>query len=121
MKNHAVMADRLVYTSGTLGLTPDNKLVPGGIKAETEQAMRNVGEVLKAAGSGFDRVVLVTLLLADMDDWDTCMAVYKTFFGGQSQYPARTAFQVGKLPHDARIQVDAVAIQGEVVAGSQSK
>jgi len=118
--NQAIVADRLIYTAGCLGMDGDGKLVPGGIKAETEQAMKNIGEILKAAGSGFDRVVKVTILLADIADWPAVNDVYKTFFAESSHYPARTAYQAGAIPLNGRIEIEAVAIQGKVTQGSQS-
>jgi len=112
--NHAIAADRLVYTSGNLGLDRDGKLVTGGIRAETEQAMKNLGEVLKASGSGFDRVVKVTILLADIADWPTVNEIYKKFFAESIHYPARTAYQAGALPMGARVEIEAVAVRGNV-------
>jgi len=112
--NQAIVADRLIYTAGCVGVGPDGKLAPGGITAETEQAMKNIGEILKAANSGFDRLVKVTILLADIADWPTVNDVYKQFFTESNHYPARTAYQAGALPMNARIEIEAVAIQGKV-------
>jgi len=119
--NQAIVADRLIYTAGNLGLNREGKLVAGGIKAETEQAMKNIEETLKAAGSGFDRVVKITILLADIADWPGVNEIYKTFFKEQAHYPARTAYQVGALPRGGRVEIEAVAIQGKMVPGLQSK
>jgi len=113
--NHAIVADRLVYTSGNLGMSRDGKLVSGGIAAETEQAMKNLGETLRAAGSGFDRVVKVTILLADIADWPAVNEVYKKFFAEPKHYPARTAYQAGALPLGGRVEIEAVAIRGAVI------
>jgi len=118
--NQAVVADRLVFVSGCVGLDRDGKLVPGGIKAETEQAMKNVGEILKAAGSGFDRLVKVTVLLADIADWPVSNDVYKQFFVDSNHYPARTAYQAAALPLNCRIEIEAMAIRGEITHGSQA-
>jgi len=113
--NQAVIVDKLVFCSGSVGIDKDTgKLVPGGIVPETEQTLKNLGAVLKAANSGFDRIVKVTILLADISDWPTVNDVYKTYFPDPTKYPARTAYQAGNLPVGARIEIEAVAISGEV-------
>jgi len=116
-----IVAGRMVYTSGNLGLDPSTgKLVPGGIKAEAAQALKNLGEVLKAAGSNFNQVVKVTVLLADIADWPTVNEVYKQYFTDSEHYPARTAYQAGALPMGGRIEIEAVGIIGKVVDGKLS-
>jgi 2-iminobutanoate/2-iminopropanoate deaminase len=120
--SHAVVADNLVYTSGTLGVDPKTgKLAPGGIKPETEQALRNLSVALKTSGSGLEKALKLTVYLADIKDWPAVNEIYKTFFPGSDNYPARTAFQVGKLPLDGRIEIEAVAVRGNVTRGHQSK
>jgi len=119
--SHAVIADRLIFTAGNVGLDPiTHKLVPGGIKAETEQALKNIGHILSAAGSGFDNVVKVTILLADIADWPTVNEIYKQYFKSETIYPARTAYQAAALPLGSRIEIEAIAIQGKVVEGKQA-
>jgi len=119
--SHAVVVDNLVYTAGNVGMDPaTGKLIPGGIKPETEQALKNINTALKAAGSDLEKAVKITVYLADIADWPTVNEIYKTFFQGTDNYPARTAFQVGKLPVDARIEIEAVAVRGNVVRGQQS-
>jgi len=76
--------------------------------------LKNLGAVLKASNSGFDKVVKVTVLMGDIADWPIVNDIYKSYFTDPSKYPARTAFQAGKLPVGARIEIEAVAICGEV-------
>ena len=105
---HAVRLDDLVFTSGQVGLDPaTGKLVPGGIEAETRRALQNLEAVLRAAGTGFDRVVKATVFLIDMDEFATMNAVYAATFGDTR--PARTTVAVSRLPVGARVEIDLVA------------
>jgi len=113
--NPGVIAGNLLYTAGCVGIDYEvNKLVPGGIEPETKQAMANLGAILKAGGSDFDKLVKVTVLLADIADWPKVNEIYKTYFRDSIYYPSRTAYQAGALPMGARIEIEAVAIVGEV-------
>jgi len=114
--SQGVIADKIVYTAGCVGIDVNTgKLVPGGIKPEAEQALKNVGAVLRAAGSDFNNVVKVTVLLADIADWPTVNEIYSKYFTDSAHYPARTAYQAGALPLGSRIEIEAVGIIGEVV------
>ncbi|KAG3273851.1 2-iminobutanoate/2-iminopropanoate deaminase [Marmota monax] len=109
--SQAVLVDKTVYISGQIGMDPSSgQLVPGGIAAETKQALTNMGEILKAAGCDFTNVVKATVLLADMNDFNTVNEIYKQYF--KSNFPARAAYQVAALPKGARIEIEAVAVQG---------
>jgi len=113
--NQAIVVNNLVFCSGCLGIDKNTgKLVSGGIRAETEQTLKNLGAVLKASNSSFDRIVKATILLGDIADWPTVNDIYKTYFPDPAKYPARTAYQVGKLPAGAAIEIEVVAISGEV-------
>uniref|UniRef100_A0A914D400 Uncharacterized protein n=1 Tax=Acrobeloides nanus TaxID=290746 RepID=A0A914D400_9BILA len=109
----AVRVDNTVYLSGAIGLDPKtNELVPGGVKEETHQALRNLGEVLKEAGISYGNVVKTTVLLADMNDFTVMNEVYKEYF--TSRFPARAAYQVAKLPKNSRVEIEAVAVIGKI-------
>uniref|UniRef100_A0A8C8G7E5 Reactive intermediate imine deaminase A homolog n=1 Tax=Oncorhynchus tshawytscha TaxID=74940 RepID=A0A8C8G7E5_ONCTS len=95
--SQAVVVDRTMYISGQLGLdVASGKLVEGGVQAQARQALVNMGEILKAAGCGYDNVVKTTVLLADINDFVNVNDVYKTFFS--KNFPARAAYQVIALP-----------------------
>ncbi|XP_031349085.1 rutC family protein UK114 isoform X1 [Photinus pyralis] len=111
--NQAVVWDRTVYVSGCLGLDKDTmKMVSGGIKQETRQALVNLGHVLEAADSGYDKVIKVTVLMKDIKDFGTINEIYKEFF--KEHNPARTAYEVGNLPLNALVEIEVVAGTGEL-------
>ena len=101
-----------VFCSGQLGMDPETgELVPGGIEAETRQALTNLQYVLEAAGASLDHVVKVTVFLQDIGDFAKMNEVYSTFF--RAPYPARAAVQVAALPKGARVEIEAIAYLGQ--------
>lgn len=109
--SQAVLVDRTIYVSGQIGMDPSSgQLVPGGVAEEAKQALKNLGEILKAAGCDFTNVVKTTVLLADINDFGTVNEIYKTYF--QGNLPARAAYQVAALPKGSRIEIEAIAVQG---------
>ena len=106
--SQAIRAGDWLWVSGQIGLGPDGRLVEGGVEAETRQALAHLGAVLAAGGSGFDRVVRVTLYLADLRDFERVNAVYASVFSTPA--PSRSCVQVAALPRGARVELDAVAI-----------
>ncbi len=99
----------LVFTAGQLGLDPQSmELVPGGVEAETRQALTNLSAVLAAANSSLAQVVKTTVFLRDMNDFARMNAVYASFF--TQDFPARSAVQVARLPRDAAVEIEAVAV-----------
>src|SRR3972149_3080275 len=88
----AIRFGHLVFTSGQIGLDPKTgKLVPGGVSAEAKQALDNIGTLLKAAGTSFDKVVKTTLFLQDIADFATANEIYAGYFSHEP--PARSTFQ----------------------------
>jgi len=109
--SQAVVVDRTMYISGQLGLdTASGQLVAGGVQAQAKQALINMGEILKAAGCDYSNVVKTTVLLADMNDFNSVNETYKTFF--TSNFPARAAYQVAALPRGGLVEIEAVAVLG---------
>ena len=107
----AVRSGNLVFVSGTTPFAPDFTLVKGDFEAQLRQTMTNVGAVLAAAGSGFDRVIKCTVILASREDWSKMNGIYAEYFP-PGRYPARTAFQA-PLPHpDFLVEVECVAEVG---------
>ncbi len=106
--SHAVVANGMVFTAGQVGLISGTKtLAPGGIEAQTAQALENVKAVLQAAGSGMGRVVKTTVFLADMNDYAAMNEVYAKYFWRNQ--PARSAVQVAALPLGALVEIEAIA------------
>jgi 2-iminobutanoate/2-iminopropanoate deaminase len=84
------------------------ELVPGGIEAETRQALTNIKNVLEAAGSSLDMVVKTTVFLKDINDFARMNKVYAEFF--VNNHPARSAVQVAALPKGGAVEIEAVAV-----------
>jgi beta-aspartyl-peptidase (threonine type) len=105
----AIRAGGLVFVSGQLPVDPDTgALVEGGIVAQTQQALDNLAAVLAASGSDLGRLVKTTVFLRTRDDWPAMNEVYRRAVGDSP--PARTAVEVGRLGHDALVEIDAVAV-----------
>jgi 2-iminobutanoate/2-iminopropanoate deaminase len=105
----AIITGDLVYTSGQIGVdSKTGQIVEGGIEAQTEQVFRNLEAVLEAAGSSIEHVVKATVFLADMNDYNTMNELYKKHFKGDP--PARSTVQVARLPRDAKIEIEVVAV-----------
>jgi 2-iminobutanoate/2-iminopropanoate deaminase len=97
-----------VFTAGQGGLDPaTNELVPGGIEAETRQALTNIKHVLEAAGSSLECVLKTTVFLQDIGDFSRMNAVYSEFF--KSNYPARSTVQVAAIPKGGAVEIEAIA------------
>ena len=105
----AVKAGNLVFTAGQLGIDPESgQFVPGGIEAETRQALMNLKAILEEAGTSLESVVKMTVFLKDMNDFGVMNVIYGEFF--TENYPARSAVQVARLPKDGAIEIEAVAL-----------
>jgi 2-iminobutanoate/2-iminopropanoate deaminase len=116
--SQAVQVNETLYISGQIGLNPETMEFPSGdTEEQTRQALTNMGAILKEAGSSFKNVsfsavVKVTVLLDDINDFTRVNDVYKTFF--TDKQPARAAYQAAKLPKAAKVEIEAIAIVGEV-------
>ena len=98
-----------MYASGQIPIDPaTGEFVAGGIAEQTEQVMRNVSAILEAGGASLQQVVKTTVFLADMDDFTAMNEVYGRFFGEDP--PARATVQAARLPRDARVEIEAIAI-----------
>ena len=106
----ANIIDNFVFTSGQIPLDPDNgQIVEGGIEAQTRQVFANLKAVLEEAGSSLENMVKTTCFLADMNDFATVNEIYATYFPG-GVFPSRSAVQVARLPKDALIEIEAIAV-----------
>ncbi|HEX8424368.1 MAG TPA: RidA family protein [Pyrinomonadaceae bacterium] len=108
--SQAVRVGDLVFTSGQIPIDPATGVfVEGGIAEQTEQVLRNLAEVLRAAGTSLEAVVKTTVFLADMDDFAAMNEVYARYFSNEP--PARSTVQAARLPRDARVEIDAIAVK----------
>lgn len=96
----------LVFTSGQIPVVPGTSEVPEGIAAQAEQSCKNVGAVLEAAGSGFEKVIKTTCFLADMGDFAEFNSVYAKYFVSK---PARSCVAVKTLPKGVLCEIEAIA------------
>ncbi len=107
-----IQGGHYVFTAGQIGIDPANgNIVEGGIEAETRQVLKNVENILKAAGSGLERVIKTTVFLADINDFSLMNGVYGEFF--KENPPARSAFQVAALPKGAVVEIETIALAAE--------
>jgi 2-iminobutanoate/2-iminopropanoate deaminase len=106
----AVRANGFLYLSGQIGTDSTGRVVTGGIRAETRQALENIRTVLARNGSSLDRVVKCTVFMADMKEWATMNEVYVTFFD-PSRRPARSAMGANGLALDARVEIECLAAE----------
>lgn len=97
-----------VITSGQIPVDPASGAVPEGIAAQAEQSCKNVGAILEAAGTGFDRVVKTTCFLADMGDFAAFNEVYARYFVSK---PARSCVAVKDLPKGVLCEIEAIAVK----------
>lgn len=106
--SQGIAVDGFVFCSGQIGLDPTSgELVPGGVEAQAERALRNLEAVLDAAGAAMADVVKTTIFLADMGDFGTVNAVYARHMPDPP--PARSTFAVRALPKGALVEIDAIA------------
>jgi 2-iminobutanoate/2-iminopropanoate deaminase len=106
--SQAVVAGDLVFCSGQIPLDPETMALVGQTAAEqTAQVLTNLSEVLKAAGSGLEKVVKTTVFLSDMNDFAEMNKVYAKFFGDHK--PARATVEVARLPKDVKVEIECIA------------
>ncbi|GAA7210954.1 RutC family protein [Helicobacter pylori] len=108
--SQAIAANDLVFVSGQLGIDASTGEFKGAdIHSQTTQSMENIKAILKEAGLGMDSVVKTTILLKSLDDFAVVNEIYGSYF--TEPYPARATFQVAKLPKDALVEIEAIAIK----------
>ncbi|MGL2915810.1 RidA family protein [Helicobacter pylori] len=108
--SQAIATNDLVFVSGQLGIDASTGEFKGtDIHSQTTQSMENIKAILKEAGLGMDSVVKTTILLKSLDDFAVVNGIYGSYF--KEPYPARATFQVAKLPKDALVEIEAIAIR----------
>ena len=110
--SQAIKAGGFVFASGQIPIDPETgEFVSGGIAEQTRQVMKNLAAVLDAAGSDLQLVVKTTVYLADMAEFTAMNEVYGKFFTDEP--PARATVQAARLPRDAKVEIEAVALLRE--------
>ena len=110
--SQAIKAGGMVYCSGQIPIDPSTgNFVSDLVAEQTEQVLKNLSEVLTAAGSSLEDVVKTTVFLADMNDFAEMNEVYAKFFSENK--PARATVQAARLPRDARVEIECIAIAGQ--------
>jgi len=105
----AIRNGSMIFTSGQVGVNPQTgELAPGGVAAQTRQALQNLQTVLEAAGASLGEVVKTTVFLSDINDYGSVNSIYAEFF--DQKPPARSAVQVAALPKGAAVEIEAIAI-----------
>jgi 2-iminobutanoate/2-iminopropanoate deaminase len=104
-----VKANGLVFVSGQIPIDPrTGQFVVGGIAEQTEQVLKNLAALLEASGSSLDQVLKTTVFLADMEEFAVMNEIYGRFF--TEEPPARATVQASRLPRDARVEIEAIAL-----------
>jgi 2-iminobutanoate/2-iminopropanoate deaminase len=107
----AVRAGGFLFVSGQVAIDPANgKLIEGGIEEQTSRVLKNISAILEAAGLSLGNVVKTTVYLADLDDFQRMNQTYSQFF--ENSRPARATVQVARLPLGAKVEIDAIAVEG---------
>ena len=105
----AIRAGNLLFLSGQIPIDPaSGATIEGDIAAQTDRVMQNIAALLKAAGASFADVVRTTVFLADMNEFAAMNVVYGKYVGDPA--PARSTVQVSRLPRDARVEIDVIAV-----------
>ena len=107
--SQAIATDNLIFCSGQIGIDPSIGKLVEGIENQTHQVMKNIREVLKAAGRDLDHVVKTTIFVADMKDYRTVNEIYGSYFTDHK--PARSTVQVAGLPLGALVEIEMVAVR----------
>ncbi len=108
--NQAILVDNTLYASGQLGIDPaTGEFVTGGATEQTEQVFRNIKAILDEAGMKLSDIVKTTVFLSSMENFGAMNEVYAKAFG--ETFPARSAFEVARLPKDGLVEIEFVAIK----------
>jgi len=107
--SQAIKANGFVFISGQVAIDPANQqVVPGDVSVQTERVLKNLGGILKAAGSSMEKVVRSTVFLKNMGDFAAMNEVYGKHF--TSAPPARSTVEVARLPKDVLVEIDVIAL-----------
>ena len=108
--SQAVKANGFIYASGQIAIDPaTQQVITGDVAAQTDRVLRNLSEILEAAGSGLGKVVKSTVFLKDINDFTAMNGVYGKYFS--SAPPARSTVEVARLPKDVLVEIDVIALE----------
>jgi 2-iminobutanoate/2-iminopropanoate deaminase len=107
--SQAVEVNNTLYISGQLPMDPKTMEIPEGIEDQIDQVMKNIGAILNEAGYSYEDVVKSTIFLKDISDFQVVNVFYGKYY--QEDPPARSAFQVAKLPKDAKVEIETIAVK----------
>ena len=105
--SQAQIVGNLIFTSGQVGIIPETGEVAVGVEAQAHQVFKNLGEILKAAGTDMSKVIKTTVFLKHMDDFATINGIYAQYFS--EPFPARSCVEVAKLPKDMLVECELIA------------
>ena len=105
--SQAVQIGDFLFTSGQIGIVPASGEMAEGVEAQTEQAMRNLGAILKENCMDYANILKTTVFVADLNDFAKVNAIYASFFS--ADYPARSCVQVAALPKNALVEIECIA------------
>jgi 2-iminobutanoate/2-iminopropanoate deaminase len=107
--SQAIKHHGILYASGQIALDPaTNELVPGDFGAQAHRVLKNLGAVLRAGGSDFNRVMKATVYVTDLANFQTLNTIYAEYFGDHK--PARTTIEASKLPKGSLLEIDLIAL-----------
>lgn len=107
--SQAIKANGFIFVSGQLPIDPaTQQVITGHAAAQTDRVLRNLSEILKAAGSGLEKVVRATVFLKDMNDFNAMNEMYGRYFTAAP--PARSTLEVARLPKDVMVEIDVIAL-----------
>jgi len=108
--SQAIKTNGFIFTSGQIAIDPTTQqVIPGDVGAQTDRVLRNLSEILEAAGSGLGKVVRATVFLKNMNDFAAMNEVYGKYFS--SVPPARSTVEVARLPKDVLVEIDVIALE----------
>ncbi|KGP77195.1 endoribonuclease L-PSP [Desulfosporosinus sp. Tol-M] len=106
--SQGIKVGNLIFTSGQIPMNPQSGELIADIEGATKQSLDNVKAIIESAGSSMDKIVKTVVFLSNINDYTAMNAVYATYF--PSNPPARSAVQVARLPKDAVIEIEAIAL-----------
>ena len=107
--SQAIEANGFVFASGQIPVDPETGVIPEGIEAQAEQVMKNMKNLLEAAGTSIDQVVKTSVFIKNMDDFATINGIYAIYF--EKDCPARSCVEIARLPKDVLLEMEAIAVK----------